>query len=153
MFCLFTSIYEAAVEKIIAKFPFQDQALSDLAFLDPCNRMNSTQLSVFRLCKSFMMEDPREIDEVTDEFLSFRVAPDHQLPSFDPSSLAAMTTSEQQCQRCTCEAAKGVQPGILMNNDASCYESYNIVPDELVKDVKTATFRSLQHQSPSAAND
>ena len=42
---------------------------------------------------------------------------------------------------------------VQMNHDALCYESHDIVTDELVKAAKTATRQSLQHQSPSAAND
>ena len=43
---------------------------------------------------------------------------------------------------------------IKMNHDALCYESQDIVTDELVKAAKTATRRSLQHQeSQTAAND
>ena len=83
---------------MIAKFPFQDQALSYLAFLDPRNRMNSTQLSVVRLCKCFMTEDPREIDDVTDEFLFFRVAPINCL-LLTLLLKQQLTTSGQQCQR------------------------------------------------------
>ena len=42
---------------------------------------------------------------------------------------------------------------VKVNHDAPCYESHDIVTDELVKAAKAATRRSLQHQSPSAANN
>ena len=37
-----------------------------------------------------MTEDQRQINEVTEEFVFYRVTPDHQLPSFDPSTEAAI---------------------------------------------------------------
>ena len=78
------AFYEAVVEKMIAKFPFHDEILSDLAFLDPRKHTTvASTLPIIRLRKHFLSEDPNEIDEVV-----FCVAPYHQLPSFDPTEEA-----------------------------------------------------------------
>ena len=78
------AFYETVVEKMIAKFPYNDQTLADLALLDP--RKRSTIASTVRLCKLFMSADPSRIDEVVQQFLAFCVTPDHQFP---PSSKEA----------------------------------------------------------------
>ena len=85
------AFYETVVEKMIAKFPFHVQTLADLAFLDPCRRRSlASTYPIVRLCKRFMSEDPSRIDEVVQQFLTFRVTPDHQLPQLDFSKEAAI---------------------------------------------------------------
>ena len=43
--------YVECVRKIIARFPFTDQTISDLSMLDPCNRFYVTAASITRLVK------------------------------------------------------------------------------------------------------
>ncbi len=82
--------YETAVSKMLAKFPFKDKTISDLAFLDPRNRVKTSSASIIRLAKRFLTNNSDEIDAIVAEFLSFQVAPDSQLPVFDPKTDAAI---------------------------------------------------------------
>lgn len=85
------AFYETVVEKMIAKYLYNDQTLVDLAFLDPRRRSTITStVPIVRLCKRFMSEDPSRIDEVVQQFLAFHVTPDHELPPFDSSKEAAI---------------------------------------------------------------
>ena len=82
--------YETAVSKMLAKFPFKDKTISDLAFLDPRNRVKTSSASIIRLTKRFLTDNSDKIDAIVAEFLSFQVAPDSQLPIFDPKTDAAI---------------------------------------------------------------
>ena len=67
---------------MLAKFPHGDKTLSDLSFIDPRNRAKSTPQGIVR----FMTTNSEQIDAVVGEYRDFCVAPDHQLPSYDPKS-------------------------------------------------------------------
>ena len=82
--------YETTVTKMLAKFPHKDKTISDLSFLNPRNRVKTSSASIARLARRFLTEDPDEIDGIVAEFLSFQVAPDHQLPSFDHTADVAI---------------------------------------------------------------
>ena len=82
--------YETTVTKMLAKFPHKDKTISDLSFLNSRNRVKTSSASIARLARRFLTEDPDEIDGIVAEFLSFQVAPDHQLPSFDHTADAAI---------------------------------------------------------------
>lgn len=82
--------YETAVSKLLAKFPLKEKTIRDLSFLDPRSRVKTSSASIVRLTKRFLTNNPDEIDAIVAEFLSFQVAPDSQLPSFDPKTDAAI---------------------------------------------------------------
>ena len=72
--------------KMLAKFPHGDKTLSDLSFINPRNRAKSTPQGIVQLCNRFMTTNSEQIDAVVGEYRAFCVAPDHQLPSYDPKS-------------------------------------------------------------------
>ena len=45
--------YETAVSKILAKFPFSDETIKELAFLDPRNREKTTTAGLVALANRF----------------------------------------------------------------------------------------------------
>ena len=54
--CFFSSVrtfYETAVSKILAKFPFADETIKELAFLDPPNREKTTVTGLIGLANHF----------------------------------------------------------------------------------------------------
>ena len=75
--------YETVVSKLLAKFPHKDKTLSDLSFINPDHRINSTPQGIIRLCNRFMTNKSEEIDAVLEEYRAFRVAPNDQLPVYD----------------------------------------------------------------------
>jgi hypothetical protein len=84
------SFYEVSVSKMIAKFPFSDDTLKELAFLDPRNRVASTPSGITNLACRFSSFSTDEIDSLMMEFRDYRIAPDDQLPVFMPSDSAAV---------------------------------------------------------------
>ena len=63
-------------------WPNGDKTLSDLSFIDPAIEQ---KVRIVQLCNRFMTTNS-QIDAVVGEYRAFCVAPDHQLPSYDPKS-------------------------------------------------------------------
>ena len=83
------SFYEVSVTKMLAKFPFSDDTLKNLAFLDPRTRKTSTVTGMINLASRFSSLSTDEIDSLTMEFRDYRVSSDDQLPVFVSSDTAA----------------------------------------------------------------
>ena len=75
---------------MLAKFPFSDNSLKELAFLDPRNRTVTSVTGIVSLASRFTSYSTDEIDTLMMEFRDYRVAPDNQLPGFTPSQVAAV---------------------------------------------------------------
>ena len=85
------SFYEVSVTKMLAKCPFSDDTLKELAFLDPCNSaMSSSTTGIVNLATRFTSFSADDIDCLLMEFRDYGVAPNHQLPAFVPSDVVAM---------------------------------------------------------------
>ena len=84
------SFYEASITKMLAKFPFSDNSLKELAFLDPRNRSVTSVTGIVSLASRFTSYSTDEIDTLTMEFQDYRVAPDNQLPGFTSSQDVAV---------------------------------------------------------------
>ncbi|KAI6653129.1 hypothetical protein LOD99_3965 [Oopsacas minuta] len=82
--------YETVVSKMLAKFPHRNATLSDLAFLNPRNHTHCCIQSITRLCKQFMTTTSEEIDQIIQEFVAYKITPDNQLPSYNPTDIAAI---------------------------------------------------------------
>ena len=84
------TFYETAVSKILAKFPFADDTLKDLAFLDPRNREKTTSSGLIALANRFTEFTTDEIDDLVTEFRDYRVALDIELPEVSADVSAAL---------------------------------------------------------------
>ena len=85
------SFYEVSVTKMLAKFPFPDDTLKELAFSYPRNHaMSFSTTGIVNLATRFTSFSADDIDCLLMEFRDYHVAPDHQLPAFVPSDDAAM---------------------------------------------------------------
>lgn len=62
--------YETCASKIPAKFPFHDQILKELAFLDPCNWNKSSIGGLIQLAAMFTSFTSDEIDTLFWNFVS-----------------------------------------------------------------------------------
>ena len=76
-------LYVEHVRKIIAKFPFSDNVISDLGMLDPRNRHKISSIVVVRLLKRFNKTSAEEMDAVLEEWQEFKSLPDDNLPSYE----------------------------------------------------------------------
>ena len=81
--------YEAAVGKMISKFP-RDVILKDVSIIDPCNRRQGSPSAVIRLCRRFTTFSSKEINDTVQEFQIYRMAQDSDLPEFNPREDAAI---------------------------------------------------------------
>ena len=79
--------YEANVQKILDKFPFEDPTIKELAFLDPRNRRMSTVTGIIHLATRFCQFSTDEIDMLTIQFQDYRACSDIQLPSSSPKEV------------------------------------------------------------------
>lgn len=70
------TFYETAVSKILAKFPFADETITELAFLDPRNRMKTTVNGLIVLANCFTTFTADEIDDLVTEFCDYRATSD-----------------------------------------------------------------------------
>lgn len=84
------TFYETSVSKILAKFPFSDSTIKELAFLDPRNRDKCSRNGILQLASRFTSSTADDIDDLTMEFSDYRAASDDQLPKFDPEEVAAV---------------------------------------------------------------
>ena len=82
--------YETAVSKILAKFPFTDPNIKELAFLDPRNRDQCSSTGLIRLATRFTTFDSDEIDTLVMEFRDYRATSLTDLPDFDPNESVAI---------------------------------------------------------------
>ena len=82
--------YEVSVTKMLAKFPFSDDTLKDLAFLDPRNRTMSSTTGILNLASRFTSFSTDDSDCLMLEFRDYRVTHNDQLPAFVPSDDAAV---------------------------------------------------------------
>ena len=76
--------YETSVKKLIEKFPFEDEMIKELAFLDPQNRGLSSVRGIIDLARRFTAFTMDELDTLTAEFQDYRACSDSQLPKYDP---------------------------------------------------------------------
>ena len=84
------SFYEASVRKILDKFPFEDDTIKELSFLDPRYRTKCTVNGMIHLSTRFTTFSTDEIDTLIAEFQEYRIASDQQFPSFDYKEYAAV---------------------------------------------------------------
>ena len=73
------AFYEASVSKMLAKFPFSDNTLKELAFLSPCHRSKTTVTGIINLAHRFTSFSSDDIDNLIMEFRDYRAASDNQL--------------------------------------------------------------------------
>ena len=78
---------ETSVSKILAKFPFNDNTLKKLQFLDPRKRFNMATADVLDLAGQFTSYTDDDIDSLT---MDYRSCTDDELPHFDHHSDAAI---------------------------------------------------------------
>ena len=83
------SFYVTSVSKILTKFPFSDNTIKELAFLDPRNHELSSSTGVVQLATRFTPFTFDQMDTLFVQFRDFRAASDDQLPPFDPHETAA----------------------------------------------------------------
>ena len=84
------AFYETTVSKMLAKFPFSDSTMKELAFLHPRNRSKTTIAGIVNLTKRFTSFTSDDIDSVVMEFQDYRAVPDEQLPSIRDQDSAAI---------------------------------------------------------------
>ena len=197
------SFSEVSVTKMLAKFPFSDDTLKNLAFLDPRTRRTSTVsvTGIINLASCFSSLSTDETDSLIMEFRDYRVAPDDQLPVFVSSDTAAVEHFWVAMGKLTCvtdvtllqfgtlvkiakillvlphsnadperlfskvrkietEQRKSLDPSTVcdllstkINNDHACYDGKHLVSESLLRSVKTATCRSLEHDSCTETMD
>ncbi len=82
--------YETSVSKMLAKFPFSDNTLKELSFLDPRNRDKCSRVDVLQLASRFTSFNVDEMDDLTLEFSDYRAARGDSLPEFDHHKVAAI---------------------------------------------------------------
>ena len=82
--------YETCVRKMIDKFPFNDNTLQQLAFLDPRNRDNTSLSGIIQLASRFTSFSPEEMDTLGMEFRDYRASPLDQLPTYDAKEAGAV---------------------------------------------------------------
>lgn len=125
-FSVVRHFYKDTVAKIIAEFPFKDQTLADLKFLDPTTRLTVIQASVLCLFLTFQHFFPRSMeagDELVAEFLDYRFAPDDQLVlAFD---VTVNSSPDQFWQSQQSQEARGHQSAQILHpfttgQSASC---------------------------------
>ena len=71
------------VSKIIDKFPFNNNTIKQLAFLDPRNRDKTSSNGIIQLASRFITFSPDEKDTLSLEFRDYRASASDQLPAFD----------------------------------------------------------------------
>ena len=77
--------------KILAKFPFDDPTLKELAFLNPRNRDKSFAAGSSRLVSKFGTFTSDEMDSLEVEFHDFHASLDADLPVYDPQVSSGIT--------------------------------------------------------------
>ena len=75
--------YETSASKMIAKFPFNDTTIKELAFLDPRNRNKTSMSGLIQLANRFTSFSSDEIDILDMEFRDYRASPLEELPGFN----------------------------------------------------------------------
>ena len=75
-----------SVSKIIDKFPFNNNTIKQLAFLDPRNRDKTSNNGIIQLASRFITFSPDEKDTLSLEFRDYRASASDQLPAFDLST-------------------------------------------------------------------
>ena len=84
------TFYETSVSKMITKFPFNNETIGQLAFLDPRNRNKTSINGIIQLASRFTSFSPDEMDSLCLEFRDYRASAWDQLPSFDPKEVRAI---------------------------------------------------------------
>lgn len=93
----FTSVrkfYQAAVKKMVTKFPFDNSTLSDLEVLDPELKKKKGDDPdygpIVRLCQTFGPDDLDE-EKLKEEWDDYYLMPDHLVPTKDTEGEAVQT--------------------------------------------------------------
>ena len=87
--------YETSVSKIINKFPFNNNTIKQLAFLDPRNRDKTSINGIIQLASRFITFSPDEMDTLSLEFRDYRASALDQLPAFDLKEVEQLITFGQ----------------------------------------------------------
>ena len=82
--------YETSVSKIIDKFPFTNNTIKQLAFLDPRNRDKTSINGIIQLASQFITFSPDEKDTLSLEFRDYRASALDELPAFDLKEVGAI---------------------------------------------------------------
>uniref|UniRef100_H3AS25 HAT C-terminal dimerisation domain-containing protein n=1 Tax=Latimeria chalumnae TaxID=7897 RepID=H3AS25_LATCH len=77
--------YEAATDKIMKMFPFQDATLKALRFLNPDSRDSIQTDAVIRLAEKLHVND-HDLRALEDEFLDYQLSSASELPDFECGS-------------------------------------------------------------------
>ena len=84
------TFYETCIAKMIEKFPFNDNTIKDLAFLDPRNRDKTSLNGFIRLANRYVSYSTDELDTLNMEFRDYRASSLDNLPKFDPKEHGAI---------------------------------------------------------------
>ena len=87
---VFVNFYVTAVTKILAKFPFDDSTLKELAFLDPRNQDQSSSAGLSRLATRFATFTNDKMDSLEMEFGDFCASLHSELPEYNPHISSAI---------------------------------------------------------------
>ena len=82
--------YVTVISKMLNKFPFTDNVMKELSFLDPRRRSESSCSGILSLASRFTSFSDDELDDLSMEFRGFRSSSDSDLPKFDPKEHAAI---------------------------------------------------------------
>ena len=74
--------YETCVSKMIDKYPFNNEMIQQLAFLDPRNKDKTSFTGIVHLANQFASFSPDEMDTLGMEFRDYRASTLDQLPAF-----------------------------------------------------------------------
>ena len=83
------AFYEAAVQKMIQKFPFSDRVLKDLVILDHRKREDLDYSHAACIAERFYLDFDQE--ELKEEWTDFQLMTDEQLPSLQQDKLSTDT--------------------------------------------------------------
>ena len=79
--------YVTVISKMLNKFPFTDNIIKELSFLDPRHRSTSSCSGIISLASRFTSFTEDELDNLSMEFRDFRSS---DLPEFNPKEHAAI---------------------------------------------------------------
>ena len=82
--------YVTVISKMLNKFPFTDNIIKELSFLDPRHRSTSSCSGIISLASRFTSFTEDELDNLSMEFRDFRSSSDSDLPEFNPKEHAAI---------------------------------------------------------------
>lgn len=84
-FSIIREFYMAVTKKMLQKFPFHDDALKNMAFLNPEFKEQLVADCVLKLAKRFpqILGDTCSLDELQEEFLDYQLTPKEELPPAD----------------------------------------------------------------------